>query len=336
MAAKFGLVVGAFLAAAGCTDAFVPITLAGLQRTSVTARISPSVAPHIRNKVGVRTRMCAEASATADEGTKVAAPTVVAPKPPTIPKDEMEMVKMAAQASVNAFNDGITRQKMRILMPRDGLLQATDENWPGGIMELYKSAAPCVRNLVRKACVKDLAPKIREQRLDESGVDGISLFTAECTSSRDDVSAFCQPSAETVGAIEQVCSAAGPRVVLIVNPQWRETNDGYDQLGAQKGLLGQIGNFLGGTADVRGKIVELGFKDVYLLQQFVVRGDDCQILFVYGYDSWVVWTKNDSQKDILIGEQKTRPSYQDIEKMLETRGITNKWARDIGLGNKFE
>lgn len=40
-------------------------------------------------------------------------------------------------------------------------------------MELYKSAAPCVRNLVRKACVKDLAPKIREQRLDESGVDGI-------------------------------------------------------------------------------------------------------------------------------------------------------------------
>ena len=39
---------------------------------------------------------------------------------------------------------------------------------------------------------------------------------------------------------------------------------------------------VGGTADVRSKVNELGFKDVYLLQQFVVRGDDCQILFVYG------------------------------------------------------
>lgn len=46
----------------------------------------------------------------------------------------------------------------------------------------------------------------------------------------------------------QICKSAGPRLVLIVNPQWRETADGYDLLGSKEGLLGQIGNFLGGTA----------------------------------------------------------------------------------------
>jgi len=53
---------------------------------------------------------------------------------------------------------------------------------------------------------------------------------------------------------------------MIVNPQWRETKDGYDLAGEKPGLFGQIGNFLGGTANARKDVAELGFKDVYLLQ----------------------------------------------------------------------
>lgn len=282
--------VCAILAAAGCADAFSTGALGSLGRLPATASVSLRSAAPLMRKAAPAVAMCAESVASTEETKEVAAP-----KPPTIPKNEIEMVTQAAESCVVAFKDGVTRQKLRLLMPRDGMLQATDENWPGGIMELYKACAPCVRNLVRKACVKDMAPRIQEQRLDDSGVDGISLFTAECTNARDDVSAFCQPSPETMGPLEQVCNAAGPRLVMMVNPQWRETSDGslpktrtpraprpralpppaapaltrrartrsYDELGAKGGLLGQIGNFLGGTAGVRDKTQQLGFKDVF-------------------------------------------------------------------------
>ena len=39
---------------------------------------------------------------------------------------------------------------------------------------------------------------------------------------------------------------------------------------------------------------------------------------------------------IRIGEAKTRPSYQDVEKMLNDKGISLKYARDIGLAPKLE
>ena len=40
-----------------------------------------------------------------------------------------------------------------------------------------------------------------------------------------------------------------------------------------------------------------------------------------------------------VGESEGRGpplSAQDIQKMLEERGVTSKWARDIGIGSKFE
>jgi hypothetical protein len=64
-----------------------------------------------------------------------------------------------------------------------------------------------------------------------------------------------------------VCGSAGPRLVLLVNPQWRETYDSYDELGKKGGVLGMIGNFLGGTTGTREEIQKLGFSDTYLIQQ---------------------------------------------------------------------
>jgi hypothetical protein len=44
----------------------------------------------------------------------------------------------------------------------------------------------------------------KEQRLDESGVDGVSLWMAQAEKAKDDVTAFCQPSGETLEAISKV------------------------------------------------------------------------------------------------------------------------------------
>lgn len=56
----------------------------------------------------------------------------------------------------------------------------------------------------------------------------------------------------------------------------------------------------------------------------------------YGSD-WVVFAENDSLTDFIrVGTSKTRPTYQDVDKMLDDKGIALKYARDIGLAPKFE
>lgn len=86
-----------------------------------------------------------------------------------------EMVKMTASACEDAYAQGITRQSIRVLLPRDpssgdiGLyfendavvgsggrslqenlvLVPPDETWQGGSMQLYRAAAPTVQEILR-------------------------------------------------------------------------------------------------------------------------------------------------------------------------------------------
>jgi len=248
------------------------------------------------------------------------------------------MIQDCADAIGRAQAAGINRHKIRLMLPGGelaswGSLCPVDESWEGGIMQLFGVCSPLVRQLLRKVSKNDLSPQLAEQRLDESGVDGISLWTAQCQKARDDLYAFVQPSTETVEALKQVCNSAGPRSVMIVNPQWRETKDGYDLAGEKPGLFGQIGNFLGGTAGARKEVEELGFKDVYLLQEYTVNGDACRILKSYPNPNWQAYIIQDESEPFLLGEQPGRPTYQEVAKMLEEKGITAKWARDMGIGS---
>ena len=256
-----------------------------------------------------------------------------------IPKNEVEMIQDCAEAVGRAQAAGVSRHKVRLMLPGGevsawGTLCPTDESWEGGIMQLYGACSPLVRSLLRKCSKNDLAPTLSEQRLDESGVDGISLWTAQCQKARDDIYAFCQPSTETIEVVKDVCKNAGPRSVLMVNPQWRETKDGYDLAGEKPGLFGQIGNFLGGTAGARKEVAALGFEDVYLLQEYTVNGDACRILKSYPNPNWQTYIIMDNSEPTLLGEQPGRPTYQDIAALLESKGIPAKWARDMGMGVK--
>lgn len=62
----------------------------------------------------------------------------------------------------------------------DNKLYPDDESWEGGIMQLYKACSPVVKDLVKKVSgdVGGVPPQIKEQRLDESGVDGESVIMA--------------------------------------------------------------------------------------------------------------------------------------------------------------
>lgn len=110
----------------------------------------------------------------------------------------------------------------------------------------------------------------------------------------------------------------------------------YDELGKKEGFLGAIGNFLGGTSGTRQQIADLGFEDTYLIEQFVVRGDDVRIVKCYPYPEWYAYTENDGGKVTLLGTSKTRPTYQQISDMFEKKGVAMKWAREAGLGKEFK
>eukprot|EP00281_Chroomonas_sp_CCMP1168_P029838 CAMPEP_0206236518 /NCGR_PEP_ID=MMETSP0047_2-20121206/13761_1 /ASSEMBLY_ACC=CAM_ASM_000192 /TAXON_ID=195065 /ORGANISM="Chroomonas mesostigmatica_cf, Strain CCMP1168" /LENGTH=324 /DNA_ID=CAMNT_0053660865 /DNA_START=139 /DNA_END=1113 /DNA_ORIENTATION=- len=316
---------------------FVP---AGVLRSHVLSPRAVSTRP-LLGRVGLRMTSASDEAVEKEEEVKAVSKELSAEqleRGPGVPKSESQMIAAASDAVRAAFEDGKTRQKVRFLLPREGKLMPTDEDWPGGIMQLYAACSPLTRAFLRKLAGNEggIGATCKEQRLDESGVDGESLWIAQGSSPKDDVSAFCQPSGEQLDTIKKVCDSAGPRLVLIVNPQWRETDDSYDQLAQKQGFLGQLANFVGGTSGLKKQISGMGFEDAYLLQQYVVRGDDCQIVKAYPFKEWYAYTEDDSGKVICLGRQAERPTYQDISKMFEDKGVAMRWAREAGIGKKFE
>ena len=181
-------------------------------------------------------------------------------------------------------------------------------------------------------------PKILEDRsIDESGVDGIGLWMTQSNMPKDDISCFVQPSQETIPAVEQLSNTAGDRLVCLINPQWRITDDALDSASRQDGVFGSIASFLGGKGSSLKKLEqELGFENTYILEGYVCRGGNVRIVKRFDSD-WVVFAENDAATNYLrVGRQTTRPSYQDIDQMLEDKGISLKYARDIGMAPKLE
>jgi len=171
--------------------------------------------------------------------------------------------------------------------------------------------------------------------VDESGVDGISLFVTQSTSPEDDVSCFLQPSQETIDVVETMSEQAGKRLVLLVNPQWRFVDDALDAASKGEGFLGSVASFLGGKGNSLKRLDNLGFDYVFVLEGYVCRGGNIRMIKRFDSD-WAVFAENDSATDyIKVGTSKNRPTYQDIDQMLQDMGVSLKYARDIGLAPKL-
>lgn len=258
----------------------------------------------------------------------------------------------------DAVAAGITRQIVRVLLPRDPMsgqvgqyfeedaqvdtqnlvLSPIDETWQGGIMQLYRAAAPTTQTILRKFSPNEggIPPKLLEDRsVDESGVDGVGLWMTQNTSPADDVSCFVQPSQETMDSIETIAGQAGDRLVMLLNPQWRFADDALDAASKDGGLFGSLASFLGGKGDTLKRLDEMQFENVFVIEGYVCKGGN--IRFMKRFDSdWAVFAENDAGTDFIkVGTFETRPTYQDVDAMLDAKGISLKYARDIGLAPKL-
>mmetsp|Transcript_608 Transcript_608/g.1102 ORF Transcript_608/g.1102 Transcript_608/m.1102 type:complete len:371 (+) Transcript_608:163-1275(+) len=282
----------------------------------------------------------------------------------TVPLTFNDMIKQASQAIADAKSQGTNRQIVRVLLPRDPnsgnlgqyfedsveiegggrstqnlLLAPPDESWQGGIMQLYRAALPTCKEILRRASgdVGGVPPKLVEDRsVDESGVDGVGLLMTQSNDPKDDISCFVQPLQETVDAIERISSQAGQRLCILMNPQWRNVDDALDSASKGGGFFGSFANFLGGKGSSLKRLEDAGYREVYVIEGYVCKGGNVRLMKRFD-SNWIAFAQNDSETDyIRLGEKKTRPSYQDVERMLDDKGISLKYARDIGLAPKLE
>lgn len=252
---------------------------------------------------------------------------------PITVKQQNDAVVAAVQRAQEA---GIARQRIRILVPREGNLRPPDETWQGGIMELYFAITPVVQDFLRALAPRlaGVPARLVEQRLDSSGVDGESLWMAQAGDAKDDVSVLVQPSVETASAIEQVCESAGSRLVLMVNPQYRETDDTLDYIAKSGGVFGKVATFLGGKGAFVQRLAELGFQDTFSLQQYVIRGTEVKYYKSYPSD-WQIFVTGDDDEPIFLGSSPERPDYNRIDEVLESNGVAAKYSRDLDLQPKL-
>ena len=152
---------------------------------------------------------------------------------------------------------------------------------------------------------------------------------------KDDISCFVQPTQEIIEPIETISNQAGERLVAMVNPQWRITDDALDKASRDAGVFGGIASFLGGKGGTLRRLDELGFQSTYILEGYVCRGGNIRMIKRFDSD-WSVFAENDAATNyVKVGESKTRPTYQEIDAMLEAKGIQVKYARDMGLAPKL-
>ena len=291
---------------------------------------------------------------------RLVASTSVEERTVSVPLSLDEMIRQAVSAMKDAANAGTKRQIVRILLPRDAanadfgkfmesesseagnvndvVLVPPDESWQGGIMQLYRSAAPTAQDMVQRLSVSEAGltvERVTEDRsVDESGVDGVGwLHTSQ-------VSCYVQPTQELVNDVilqesELANNDKKNLTTILLNPQWRQVDDALDTASAGTGFLSGLANFLGGKGGTLQRLKESGFTPVYSLEGYVCRGSNVRLLQVLDSQWNVFCERDDLESYVRVGSSSQRPTYQEVEAMLQDSDIGYKYARDIGMEPKL-
>ena len=305
-------------------------------------------------------------------------------------------ISLVSQCMNDAYEQGITRQIVRILLPRDASndqlgqyfeadaetndrtrtsdikLVPSDESWQGGIMQLYRAAEPTTRDILKSLCptsaTTGVPPKIIEDRsIDESGVDGVGLLYTQTGSSDNgdstttnsngdnvggfgifgdavklptladnDMCIFVQPNQEVAEYIDDLSSKSSSQLLALLNPQWRNVDDALDSASKSDNVFGQFASFLGGKGPVLRRLDDLQYRATYTLEGYVCKGGNVRLIKRFDSD-WVAFAENDDgTKFVKLGSMgQERPTYQDVEKLLDDAGVGYKYARDLGMAPKL-
>lgn len=215
---------------------------------------------------------------------------------PTFPRSSAEIVKQAYKACKAAWNDGISRQRIEIILP---LIGATDlDDWPGGIRQQFKAAQPMVEDLlVQMKSLPGLEGPLSGKIIDDA--DAVGAWTG------DALRLVLFPTAETIGELRKIAEAKKNGLVIIANPQWTTS--------------GQVISDFGVLPWVRKPAMELvkSFQDVYIVKQLRINGDDTRWMYTYPY-GWQIFVVRGPRELTTILTTETQPSYSEVESALRS------------------
>lgn len=218
-----------------------------------------------------------------------------------LPVTQGQCVQQAAAASRRAWDDGIRRQNLELLLPQASGLGG---GWPGGIKQQFRAALPMVESLLLiLKNVKGLEGRITAEFLDE--VDCVGAWQSER------LAAVVFPTAETIPALQKIDDAlSGQRLTLVINPQWQ--------------LIGQvISDFGFGNSRRKAEAFVGSLEYVYYLQRFRIMGDEVRVLRCYP-GQWQIHCMGNSARDSrLLSVERERPTYDRLVEILKSDKSTS-------------
>ena len=211
---------------------------------------------------------------------------------PEFPQNSSEIVKQAFQSCKAAWNDGIKRQRIELLLP---LIGATDiDDWPGGIRQQFKAAQPLVEDLlVQMKTVQGLEGPLKARIIDDA--DAVGAWTGE------KLALILFPTAETVGDVRKIAEGKqADGLTILANPQWTTE--------------GQVISDFGVLPWVRQPALELvkSFEDTYIVKQLRINGDNTRWLYAYPY-GWKISVARGPKEMTCILETESKPTYKEVE-----------------------
>ncbi|KAI8463765.1 MAG: hypothetical protein J3K34DRAFT_388888 [Monoraphidium minutum] len=212
-----------------------------------------------------------------------------------IPTTPERQVAQAVSAIQSAWEGGVSRQRVELLLP---LIGATDlDDWPGGIRQQFKAAAPLVEQILRGLKqVEGLKGPLNAEIWDDG--DAVGAWYGE------NLAAVLFPTAPTLERLQQLAGQK-PKVLLIVNPQWE----------VQAGLTSDFG--FGDKKRARLEFVD-SFRDSYCLKQQRITGDEVRILYAHPGEWRVFVVPRGGAAPRLLKSLPARPSYREVEEVLKT------------------
>lgn len=217
-----------------------------------------------------------------------------------LPRGPEELIDQALGACQRAFADGITRQRLELLLP---LIGATDlDDWPGGIRQQFKAAQPMVESLLRSLKKDEALQGPLSARIVDQG-DAVGAWTAPR------LAAILFPTPETLKQIREIVEGLKDGgLALMINPQWQGGN--------------LVNDFGVGPWRRRSEDFVASFQEVYILKQMRISGDNVRLLRNYP-DGWQVYLAPEGQTPQLISVLETRPSYRELEDLLRATDGSN-------------
>lgn len=235
-----------------------------------------------------------------------------------VPNSNQDMINQAARAMERAFQDGVTRQTIRLALVKEGQPLTADEQWPGGAEQMYREAAkPLTYDLMRELRLsKDQIRPLNVSDQDIWDFDGSGLVTGQSTEQgpKGDVQAlvFANTDVKYTNDINTIDRTMGKdRLFFLVNPFWRDVESW--------GI-----NILAPGAKKKAKeiIFDKGYDETYVFLRFSCRGEDCVAIKAYPYD-WQIFAyiENESNRNwpttlIRLGSTKEEPKSKYVTELL--------------------